>query len=179
MVTFTNIYIRQWWGVELPQLNTLSSFSTWYLRWVWIFLLKDTIKHIFVGRRSVIGISGSLIWSKTLMKLIFNRSGEFRWSLEGPGSQIHSPHRHAGAPGIFSDLLRSVQTLKRDWVRKATGSYRTYLSLVKLQPGFLSLWWKICFWAELRPWFLSLQWRTCSWVEYSYDDDINGKCYLK
>ena len=29
-------------------------------------------------------------------------------------------------PGIFSDLLGSVQMLKRDKVRKATGSYRTY-----------------------------------------------------
>ena len=28
---------------------------------------------------------------------------------------------------------------KREWVRKATGSYLTYLSLVKLQPWFLSL----------------------------------------
>ena len=31
------------------------------------------------GRR-VIGISGSMIWSKTLMELIFNYCGEFRWS---------------------------------------------------------------------------------------------------
>ena len=29
-------------------------------------------------RRRVIGISGSLIWSKTLMELIFNPCGEFR-----------------------------------------------------------------------------------------------------
>ena len=27
--------------------------------------------------------------------------GEFRWSPEGPVSQIHSPHLHVGAPGIF------------------------------------------------------------------------------
>ena len=27
--------------------------------------------------------------------------GEFRWSQEGPVSQIHSPHLHVGAPGIF------------------------------------------------------------------------------
>ena len=31
-----------------------------------------------------------------------------------------------GAPGIFLDLLRSVRMLKREWVRKATESYRTY-----------------------------------------------------
>ena len=31
---------------------------------------------------------------------------------------------------------------KESGVRKATGSYRTYSSLVKLQPRFLSLQWK-------------------------------------
>ena len=64
------------------------------------------------------------------------------------------------APGIFSDLLKSVQMLKREWVRKETGSYRTYSSLVKLQPWFLSLWWDTCLWAELQPWFLSLRGRS-------------------
>ena len=39
---------------------------------------------------------------------------EFRWRPEGPVSQIHSPHLHTGDPGIFSDLLRSVQLLKRE-----------------------------------------------------------------
>ena len=32
----------------------------------------------------------------------------------GPVSKIHSPHLHVGAPGIFSELLRSVQMLKRE-----------------------------------------------------------------
>ena len=68
--------------------------------------------------------------------------------------------------GIFSDLLRSVQMLKREWGAESNGSYRTHPSLVKLQPGFLSLRWKIGLWAELQPWFLSLQWRTCPWAEY-------------
>ena len=56
------------------------------------------------------------------------------------------------------------------WERgaKATGSYRIYPSLVKLQHGFLSLWLKTCLWAELQPWFLSLHWKTCPWAEYSY-----------
>ena len=49
------------------------------------------------------------------MELIFNPSGEIQWSAEGPVSQIHSPHLHVSAPGIFSDLLRSVQMLKREW----------------------------------------------------------------
>ena len=82
----------------------------------------------------VIGISGSLIWSKTLMELIFNPCGEFRLNPEGPVSQILSPCLHVGAPGIIY-LLTSIQILKREsGVRKASGSYRTYSSLVKLQP---------------------------------------------
>ena len=84
-------------------------------------------------------------------------------------SQIHSPHLRFGAPGIFSDLLRSVQMLKeRVGCEKATGSYRTYSPLVKLQPWFLSLRWTICLWAELPPWCLSLQWKTCPWAEHTY-----------
>ena len=75
----------------------------------------------------------SPIWSKTLMELIFNPCGEFRWSPEWPVSQIHSPHLPVGASGIFPDLIKPVQFLKREGVRKATGSYRTYSSLVKLQ----------------------------------------------
>ena len=102
----------------------------------------------------------------------WNFCDEFGWSSEGPISQSHYSHLHNGAPGIFSDLLRSVQMLKRDWVRKATGSYRTYSSLVKLQPCFLSLRWKTCLWAELQPWYLSLLWKTCPWAEHS--DDYDG-----
>ena len=61
------------------------------------------------------------------MELIFNPCGEFRWSLEGPVSQIHTPHLHVGTPGVFSDLLRYVQMLNRECgVRKPTGNYRTY-----------------------------------------------------
>ena len=69
----------------------------------------------------LIGISGSLIWSKTPMELIFNPCGEFRWSPEGPVSQIHSPHLLVGAPGIFSDILRFVQMLKREWDTESNG----------------------------------------------------------
>ena len=42
-------------------------------------------------------------------------------------------------------------------VRKATGSYRTYSSPVKLQPWLLICGGRPDFWAELQPWFLSLQ----------------------
>ena len=72
------------------------------------------------GRR-VTGISGSLIWSKTLMEVIFKPRGEFRLNPEGPVIQIHSPHLHIGAPRIFSDLLRSVQMLKREWGAESNG----------------------------------------------------------
>ena len=50
----------------------------------------------------------------SLMEMTFNPCGEFRWSPEDPVSQIHSPHLYPGVPGIFSDLLRSVQMLKRE-----------------------------------------------------------------
>ena len=55
------------------------------------------------------------------MELIFNPCGEFLRSLEGPVSQIHSPHLHVGAPGIFSDLLRFVQMLNREWGAESNG----------------------------------------------------------
>ena len=69
----------------------------------------------------MIGISGSLIWSKTLMELILNPCGEFRWSLEGPVTQIHSPHLHVDALGNFLHLLRSVEMLKREWGAESNG----------------------------------------------------------
>ena len=50
-----------------------------------------------------------------------NPCGEVRWSPEGPVSQIHSPHLHAAAPWIFSDLLKYVQMLKRDWGVQSNG----------------------------------------------------------
>ena len=55
------------------------------------------------------------------MELIFKPCFEFQWSPESSDSQIHSPHLHAGAPGIFSDLLRSAQMLKREWGAESHG----------------------------------------------------------
>ena len=47
-----------------------------YLVNIWLKLYN--IFHIYTVRgRMVIGISESLIWSKTLMDLIFNPCGEF------------------------------------------------------------------------------------------------------
>ena len=80
------------------------------------------------------------------MELIFNppivNFGEVR---RAQLAKTHSPHLLVGAPGTFSDLLGSVQMLKREW---GAESYRTYSSLVKLQPRFLSLRWKTCLWEE-------------------------------
>ena len=67
------------------------------------------------------GITGSMIWSKTLMELICNPCSEILWSPKGPVSQIHSPHLRVGAPGVFSDLLRYVQILKREWGAESNG----------------------------------------------------------
>ena len=78
-----------------------------------------------------------------------------------------------GAPGIFSDLLRCVQVLKRErgCGKQREAIARTYSSLVKLQPWFLSLQLKICLWQSCKPWCLSLQWKTCPWEEHSNDGD--------
>ena len=79
------------------------------------------------------------------MELIFNPCGEFPWSPGGPVSQIHSPHLCVGAPGIFSELLRSGSDAKE---RVECGKQREgtapIQSLVKLLPWFLSFWWKTC-----------------------------------
>ena len=66
------------------------------------------------GGNGWLGFPDLLSGQKPLMELIFNPCGEFRWSPEGPVSQIHSPHLHADAPGIFSVLLSSVLMLKRE-----------------------------------------------------------------
>ena len=55
------------------------------------------------------------------MQLIFNPGGKFRWNPESTVSQIHSPHLIVGAPGLFSDLLRFVQMLMREWGAESNG----------------------------------------------------------
>ena len=82
-----------------------------------------------------------------------------------------TPHLHDGAPGIFSDLLRPVQMLKREWGTESNWKLPHLFIPSKLQPRFPSLRWKTCLWAELQPWCLSLKWKTCPWAEHSDDDD--------
>ena len=84
----------------------------------------------------MIGISGSLIGSKTLMELIQYLT---------PVVNFGEVRRTQLAKSILltSTLvpLRSIKICsnakERVGVMKATGNYRTYRSLVKQQPGFL------------------------------------------
>ena len=131
---------------------------------VWSFFLSN----IKMGRR-VIGISGSLIWSKTLMELIFNSCGEFWWRSGG-----HSPHPHVGAPGFFSDLLRSGSDARK-WVgcrmqREVTAPIHPWLNF-SLVPEFAV---EDLPSTKLQRWFLRLQWRTYPWAEHSDNDDDNN-----
>ena len=71
--------------------------------------------HMYRGAKGDCDLRISYLVKKNRMGLIFNPCGEFRLSPEGPFSQIHFPHLHPGAPGIFPDLLRSVEMLKREW----------------------------------------------------------------
>ena len=96
--SFEKIYLPSWF----PRNWKLIHIKVLYYQW---------------GRR-IIEISGSLIWWKTLIELIFNPCDEFRWCSQGPVSQTHSPHLHGGAPGIFSDLIKSVHMLKKEWGAK-------------------------------------------------------------
>ena len=54
--------------------------------------------------------------------------------MEGPVSQIHSPHLHDGVSGIFSNFLRSVKIL-----RPGAHTAKTFL-LYKCTPGLKREW---------------------------------------
>ena len=96
----------------------------------------------------MIGISGYLIWPKSLIHTVVNFS-EVR-------SQIHSPHLYVRAPEIFSYLSRSVQMRKREW---GVESNRKLPNLIihgktaALVPKFAK---EDLPSAELEPWFLRL-----------------------
>ena len=69
----------------------------------------------------MIGISGSLIWSKTLMEPILTpvvNFGEVRRAQLAKSALLTST---LVPPGIFSDILRSVQILKREWGVESNG----------------------------------------------------------
>ena len=116
----------------------------------------------FVRGRRLIGISRFFILSKTLIGLIFNLCGEFRWSPEGSVSQnmLSSPPRWCPW-----DLFRSLKVCSDAKERVGCGKQweatAPIQSLVKLQPRFLHI-----------------HWRTCPWAEHSDDDDISLMLYI-
>ena len=92
---------------SLPLLSSLNYYYNYitvrYIIFITIYYIRLNFIYyitLYWGRR-VIGISESLIWSKTLMELIFDLYGEFQLSPEGSVSQIHSPHLHDGPLGSF------------------------------------------------------------------------------
>ena len=103
--------------------------------------------------------------------------GEFRWSPEGQASQIHSPHFNCSVPGIFSDILKSIEMLNGEWDAESNGKLPLLSTPSKTAAWVPEFAGKTCLWAELRPWFLSLQWRTCPWAEY-YDDGVGNHRFL-
>ena len=93
--------------LTLSHSHTLTlSHSIYGAKGDWDFRICDLVKNL----------AGS-----SSLELIFNPCDEFRWILEDPVSQIHFPYLHVGVPGIYSDLLRSVQTLKREWGAESNG----------------------------------------------------------
>ena len=102
------------------------------------------------------GISGSLIWSKTLMELIFNSCGEVRRARLAKSNLLTSTLHWCPW-----DLLRSFKVCSDAKERVGCGKQREATtpiqSLLKLQPWFLSLRWKTCLWTEVQSWFLRLQ----------------------
>ena len=75
------------------------------------------IPHMQAGRR-VIGVSGSPVWSKTLMELILFTSmvnfGEVRRAHLAKSTLLTSTLVPLGS-------LRSVQMVKREWVAESNG----------------------------------------------------------
>ena len=61
--------------------------------------------------------------------------------------------------------------LKREWMRKATGSYCSYSIPGRTAALVPEIAVEDLPSAEVQPRFLSLQWRTCPWAEQSNDDD--------
>ena len=100
---------------SLPLLSTLYYYyiAIRYIIFIIIYYIRlNFIYYITLGRR-VIGISGSLIWSKTLMEPIFNPYGKFHLNPEGPVSQIHP-----------WDLFRSFKVrsyAKEEWGEESNG----------------------------------------------------------
>ena len=91
--------------------------------------------------------SGQKPWWNWYLTPVVN-FGQVRWAQLVKSALLISSLVPLGSFQIFYGLFRCS---RESGVQKARGSYRTYSSLVKLQPRFLSLQWKTCLWAELQP----------------------------
>ena len=103
------------------------------------------------------GISGSLIWSKTLMELIFNlvvNFGEVRMAQLAKSTLLTSTFV---PPEIFLELLRSLQMLKREWGAESNRKLPHLFipgKTAALVPEFAG---EDLPSAEIQAWFLRLQ----------------------
>ena len=93
--------------------------------------------------------SGQEPWWNWYLSSVVN-FGEVRRGELAKSTLLTSSLVPLGSFQIFYGLFRCQ---RESGVRKATGSYRIYFSLVKLQPTFLSFQWKTCLWAEHWWWW--------------------------
>ena len=99
------------WGTEAFPLSSVICAPVHYtILYYYIVLYYVTLRQVALRRVTS-------RWSKNLMELIFT-CGEFLWIPEDPVSQFHSSYLLVGAPGIFSDLTRTVHMLKRERQRE-------------------------------------------------------------
>ena len=112
--------------------------------------LKDTRTKL----GAVIGSSDSLIWSETMMELIFNPSGEFRLSPEDLVSQTtlltSTLGKPLSSPWVPWYVFRSVQMLTREWGAENNGKLPHLFMPSKTATSVPDLQWKTCLWTELN-----------------------------
>ena len=112
--------------VEIEEKNTVcDDLESFMNKRLWFHLLITSIEI----RQTILLYRGAKSdWDFRISDLVknpdetdINFCAEFRLRPEGPVSQIHSFHLHVGAPMIFSELLKSVQMLKREWGEESNG----------------------------------------------------------
>ena len=119
----------------------------------------------------MIGISGSLIWSKTLMELTFNSYGEIRWSPEGPVPNPLSPPPRWCPWDLFTSFKVCSDAKERDRGAESNGKLPHLFypwKIATLVPEFAV---EDLPSAEQQTRLLRLQWGTCPWAEHSDDYD--------
>ena len=110
---------------------TLTQIPSLSLQCCLVFETRNLVRRLmlfdFTYTTSNTGAKGD--WDFRISDQVKNPDGtdiqlpwyKFRLSPEVPVSQIHTPHLYVDGPGIVSDLLRSVQILKRDWGAESNG----------------------------------------------------------